>query len=111
VGVTPSDIPTQVPHADSFVSTSIQTFLALDDLQNSLKWKWWAKGGGYRSDKAREALMELWKCFWQTCRLFGMGPDAVKRIYIAKNEVNFKRQEQGYNEDTKTEADNLALKV
>jgi hypothetical protein len=92
-----------------FASISIRTFLALDDVQNSLKWKWWATGGGLKEERAREAVVELWRCFEGWCSLFEMGFDAVKALYIAKNEVNFRRQKQGYNEDTKTEADNEAL--
>ena len=42
--------------------------------------------------------------------IFDMDLDAVKRLYTAKNKVNFLRQERGYNEDTKTEEDNLSLK-
>lgn len=84
-------------------------FLALDDLQNSLKWKWWARGGGYKPERAREAVLALWKCFGDGCGHFGLGLQTLKKIYIAKNELNFRRQDQGYDEDTKTEDDNRTL--
>lgn len=102
---------TQALFAVSFDECAIRTFLALDELQNSVKWKWWAKGGGYKEDKAREAVMALWKCFWTACDLFSMDFSDVKRIYIAKNQVNFERQRQNYNEDTKTEEDNRAIRA
>jgi len=108
-GIATSQIPEAFRGEGSFSSIAIRTFLALDDLQNALKWKWWAKGGGYKEDKAREAVLELWKCFWELCGLADMNQETVKKIYVAKNEVNFKRQDRHYNEDTKTEADNLAL--
>lgn len=95
----------------SFQECAINTFLALDELQNSLKWKWWAKGGGFKPDKARDAVLDLWKSFVLTCGLFGLEFAEVKGIYVQKNRVNFQRQDHDYNEDTKTEADNLAIKV
>ncbi len=95
----------------SVQSCAVRSFLALDDLQNSVKWKWWAKGGGYKEEKAKEAVLELWRCFGEACGLQSMSFETVKEIYIAKNRVNFERQDRHYNEDTKTEHDNRALKI
>lgn len=112
VELTPEEaMESAFPEGQDFASLSIRTFLGLDELQNSVKWKWWAKGGGFKEEKARAAVIELWKCFHGWCSLFEMRPDAVKALYVAKNEVNFRRQEEGYNEDTKTEADNQALGI
>ncbi len=101
----------EVRRESSLQTCTVRTFLALDSLQNSLKWKWWAKGGGYKEDKAREAVVELWRCFGEACGLQSMEFRTVKDIYIAKNRVNFERQDRHYNEDTKTEHDNEALEV
>lgn len=95
----------------SLQSCAVRSFLALDELQNSVKWKWWAKGGGYKADMAREAVQELWRCFGEACGLQSMTFEMVKEIYVAKNRLNFERQDRQYNEDTKTEHDNQALKV
>jgi dimeric dUTPase (all-alpha-NTP-PPase superfamily) len=113
VGVEPHQVPvvTAVTNGDSFCTCAMRTFLALDDLQSSLKWKWWAKGGGFKPDKARDAVMGLWHRFMENCALFGLDPQSLKKIYLAKNEVNIARQNQQYNEDTKTEEDNQALEV
>jgi dimeric dUTPase (all-alpha-NTP-PPase superfamily) len=113
VGVEPHQVPgaSGVTTGDTFCACALRTFLALDDLQSSLKWKWWAKGGGFRPDKAMDAVQELWHCFAEYCRLFGLDPQTLKKIYLAKNQVNFMRQNQHYNEDTKTEEDNQALEV
>ncbi|MCE5336639.1 MAG: hypothetical protein LLG06_18835, partial [Desulfobacteraceae bacterium] len=81
------------------------------ELQNSLKWKWWAKGGGFKPEKARGAVLDLWTGLAQMCALFDLGFEDVKRIYIAKNRVNFERQNRNYNEDTKTEEDNLSIRA
>jgi dimeric dUTPase (all-alpha-NTP-PPase superfamily) len=95
----------------TFDSCAIQAFLGLDALQNSLKWKWWAKGGGYKPEKARDAILALWGALARICAIFALDFEELKRIYIEKNKVNFQRQNQNYNEDTKTEADNFAIRV
>jgi dimeric dUTPase (all-alpha-NTP-PPase superfamily) len=111
VALAPEEVRADATDVISFPEAALRTFLALDALQNSIKWKWWAKGGGYKETMARHAVLELWQCFDTLCRLFAMDFDTVKRLYVAKNAVNFKRQDAGYNEDTKTEADNEAIKV
>lgn len=105
----PAQLPPPAGRAESFEACVLEAFLALDDLRNCVKWKWWAKGGGYRQEAAREAVLELWRRFHELCALFDMDLEAVKTIYIAKNQVNFQRQDQQYNEDTKTEQDNQAI--
>jgi dimeric dUTPase (all-alpha-NTP-PPase superfamily) len=89
----------------------VDMFLGMDRLQNSVKWKWWAKGGGYKPEMAREACHSLWMAFGAICGRFELDFDTMKRVYIEKNEVNFRRQDAQYNEDTKTEADNEAIRV
>jgi dimeric dUTPase (all-alpha-NTP-PPase superfamily) len=113
VGVEPQQIPssTTLPKSDNFASWALHLFLALDDLQNSLKWKWWAKGGGFKPDRARTAVLALWDNFAGCCTLFDLDFPSLKKIYLAKNQVNFRRQNQRYNEDTKTEDDNQALEI
>jgi dimeric dUTPase (all-alpha-NTP-PPase superfamily) len=113
VGVEPHQIPLFAGAVDggTFCTCAMRTFLALDDLQSSLKWKWWAKGGGFKPDKARDAVLVLWQCFAEHCVLFALDFQTLKKIYMAKNQINFKRQDQHYNEDTKTEEDNQALGV
>jgi dimeric dUTPase (all-alpha-NTP-PPase superfamily) len=110
-GIEPAQVVLDRTEGTSLTDCAMETFLALDALQNSVKWKWWAKGGGFREHLAKTAVLELWKCFAQLCALFDMDLPTVKRIYIAKNEVNFRRQEQNYNEETKTEEDNVNLPV
>jgi dimeric dUTPase (all-alpha-NTP-PPase superfamily) len=113
VGVNPDEIPpfSAHPDGDSFEACAILAFLALDELQGSLKWKWWAKGGGYKPEKAKSALLELWDVLFRTCAVFGLDFDDFKKIYIAKNRINFERQRKNYNEDTKTEDDNRSIPV
>ncbi|MDY0042201.1 MAG: dUTP diphosphatase [Desulforhabdus sp.] len=110
VAVEPFELPQASIHNTTFDRCVIAAFLALDELQNSIKWKWWAKGGGYQPHRAKQAVLDLWQRFAELCFLFAMDMETVRRIYTAKNEVNFKRQDQNYSEDTKTEQDNEALK-
>lgn len=93
----------------SFYPVVIASFLALDELQNSVKWKWWAKGGGFKREKARNSVGALWSCFQSLCTLFDMNGDKVKKIYMDKNRVNFMRQAKGYDEDKKSEEDNESI--
>jgi dimeric dUTPase (all-alpha-NTP-PPase superfamily) len=111
VAIDPAEVTIRAVNGVSFDDCVLKTFLALDTLQNSVKWKWWAKGGGYKEDQARQGVLQLWKCFEEMCAVFSMDFDAVKRVYMAKNALNFKRQDQSYNEETKTEADNQALEI
>ncbi|MCU0586598.1 MAG: dUTPase [Syntrophobacteraceae bacterium] len=111
VEIQPTEVGMDRPPSggEDFSACVVRCFLALDELQNSLKWKWWAKGGGFKEDRAREAVLHLWSCFQEACAFFRMGFDQLKSIYVAKNRINFQRQDQHYNEDTKTEADNQSL--
>lgn len=113
IGIDPQQVPLSVTatEGDTFRCCALRTFLALDDLQNSLKWKWWAKGGGFKPDRAREAVLALWQHFAENCALFDMDSSTLKKIYISKNQVNFMRQNQHYNEDTKTEDDNQSIEI
>jgi dimeric dUTPase (all-alpha-NTP-PPase superfamily) len=113
VGIGPEDLPSfEAPrNGATFETCAISAFLAIDELQNSLKWKWWAKGGGFKPDKASRALLDMWEALALTCAVFGLGFADLKKIYVEKNRINFERQRQNYNEDTKTEADNLSIRA
>jgi dimeric dUTPase (all-alpha-NTP-PPase superfamily) len=113
VGVGPEDVPSfsAQENGATFETCAILAFLGIDELQNSLKWKWWAKGGGFKPQMARSAILDLWNAIACICAVFSLGFPELKEIYIAKNRINFERQRQNYNEDTKTEADNLSIKV
>jgi hypothetical protein len=112
VGVEPQDISPFTPqNGASFENCAIHAFLGIDELQNSLKWKWWAKGGGFKPERAKNAVLDLWDSLFCTCSVFGLDFPELKKIYVAKNRINFERQRQNYNEDTKTEADNLSIEM
>jgi len=113
VGVEPEDVPpfSASEKGASFETCAIMAFLGIDELQNSLKWKWWAKGGGFKPERATSAILDIWRALACMCAAFNLGFPELKKIYAAKNRINFERQRQNYNEDTKTEADNLSIQV
>ena len=113
VGVGPENLPSfDAPRNEtSFETCALRAFLAIDELQNSLKWKWWAKGGRFEPEKATRAILDMSKALTFTCAVCGLGFAELKNIYVAKNRINFERQRQNYNEDTKTEADNLSIRA
>lgn len=92
------------------ISESI--FVYLDILQNSVKWKWWADGGGFKKDKAAGAIIVLWVMLGALAKNYtDLDFHGLKEAFRAKCAVNHARQDNGYNEDTKTEADNQALDI
>ena len=112
VGVKPEEISlSPSKNGASFETCVIQAFLGIDELQNSLKWKWWAKGGGFKPQQARSSVIDLWRSFSCLCGVFNLDFCELKKIYVAKNKVNFERQRLNYNEDSKTETDNLSIEA
>ena len=113
VGVEPEDVPpfSAPENGASFETCAIMAFLGIDELQNSLKWKWWAKGGGFKPERATSAILDLWRALACMCAVFNLGFPELKKIYAAKNRINFERQRKNYNEDTKTETDNLSISI
>lgn len=88
---------------------ALQMFLSLNDLMNATKWKWWAAGGGYDNEAAQIVVASLWCQWFMYVRYADMSLEQVYELYMAKNKVNFERQDNGYNEDTKTEDDNQRI--
>ncbi len=113
VGVEPGEIPPFRfdANGESFEACALRAFLGLDDLQSSLKWKWWAKGGGFKPERAKSAILDLWDVVSRICAVFALDFQELKKIYIAKNRINFERQSNNYNEDTKTEDDNRSIRI
>jgi len=115
-GVTPEDAlecrdSTDMSHPPLVLN--LKLFETISLLQDSVKWKWWADGQGFYPEKAKDATIMLWTIFWSLCStpLVDLSFQTMVDIYHQKNKVNFDRQENGYNVDTKTEADNLAIRI
>jgi dimeric dUTPase (all-alpha-NTP-PPase superfamily) len=82
---------------------------AMDDesreLRDELLWKWWSKDTLNMQNIRVEIIDQLH--FWISLAMVaGMDADKVYDIYVKKNEVNIKRQENDYSKASKTEDDN-----
>jgi dimeric dUTPase (all-alpha-NTP-PPase superfamily) len=67
------------------------------ELTDSVPWKWWARYQKFDEQNARVEVVDLFHFLISLAQVLGMSADDVFNAYIKKNEVNFKRQEAGYN--------------
>jgi dimeric dUTPase (all-alpha-NTP-PPase superfamily) len=95
------------------VNEWLQKYLdALEDecreLREELLWKWWSKDTLDMQNIRVEIIDQLH--FWLSLALAaGLDAKKIHDIYMQKNAVNFKRQEENYSKTTKTEADNKSI--
>jgi dimeric dUTPase (all-alpha-NTP-PPase superfamily) len=68
----------------------------LAELTDSVPWKWWAKYQNFDQQNARVEVVDLFHFLISAAQVLGMSADDVFQAYLKKNEVNFKRQETGY---------------
>jgi dimeric dUTPase (all-alpha-NTP-PPase superfamily) len=66
------------------------------ELTDSVPWKWWAKYQKFDAQNARVEVVDLFHFLISLAQVLGMSSDDVFAAYVKKNEVNFKRQEEGY---------------
>ena len=68
------------------------------ELTDSVPWKWWAKYQKFDEQNARVEVVDLFHFLISMAQVLGMSADDVFNAYLKKNEVNFKRQADGYSE-------------
>lgn len=73
------------------------------ELTDSVPWKWWARYQTFDAQNARVEVVDLFHFLISLAQVLGMSAEDVFQAYVKKNEVNFKRQETGY--DRKDEQD------
>ena len=66
------------------------------ELTDSVPWKWWAKYQKFDAQNARVEVVDLFHFLISLAQVLGMSSDDVFNAYVKKNEVNFKRQDEGY---------------
>jgi dimeric dUTPase (all-alpha-NTP-PPase superfamily) len=66
------------------------------ELTDSVPWKWWAKYQKFDEQNAKVEVVDLFHFLISLAQVLGMSADDVFNAYVKKNEVNFKRQETGY---------------
>jgi dimeric dUTPase (all-alpha-NTP-PPase superfamily) len=79
------------------------------ELSEEIPWKWWSKQE-LDLDAIRVEIVDLLH-FWISLALAsGLDAREVHRLYVLKNDVNIRRQENGYDASTKTGRDDLHVK-
>jgi dimeric dUTPase (all-alpha-NTP-PPase superfamily) len=66
------------------------------ELTDSVPWKWWAKYQKFDEQNARVEVVDLFHFLISMAQVLGMSANDVYDAYVKKNEVNFKRQKDGY---------------
>jgi dimeric dUTPase (all-alpha-NTP-PPase superfamily) len=66
------------------------------ELTDSVPWKWWAKYQKFDDQNARVEVVDLFHFLISLAQVLGMTADDVFQAYVRKNEVNFRRQDNGY---------------
>jgi dimeric dUTPase (all-alpha-NTP-PPase superfamily) len=71
---------------------------------DSLNWKWWKKDKD-DWDNAKVELVDMLHFWVSMCTIAGMDAEEVMTLYFKKNDLNFKRQNEGYKEGTYQKVD------
>ena len=71
---------------------------------DSLNWKWWKKDED-DWDNAKVELVDMLHFWVSMCTIAGMDAAEVMNLYFKKNDLNFKRQDEGYQEGTYQKVD------
>ena len=79
------------------------------ELTDSVPWKWWAKYQTFDKQNARIEVVDLFHCLISLAQVLGMSAEDVYKMYLAKNKVNFQRQDSGYT--VKDENDNRNITI
>lgn len=79
------------------------------ELTDSVPWKWWARYQKFDKQNARVEVVDLFHFLISAAQVLGMEADDVFQLYLKKNQVNFERQQSGY--QVKDEQDNRNLVV
>jgi len=68
------------------------------ELTDSVPWKWWAKYQTFDKQNARVEIVDILHFLVSAAQVVGLSAEDVYNAYMAKNKVNFERQESGYTE-------------
>ena len=66
------------------------------ELQRTTNWKWWKTPTEFNGAEAREELIDIWHFVVQASLELNLSPDDIVTEYKRKNEINRKRQRNGY---------------
>jgi len=68
----------------------------LAELVDCVPYKWWAKYQKFDDQNIRVELIDILHFWISLCQVAGLSADDVFKAYLAKNAVNFARQDSGY---------------
>jgi dimeric dUTPase (all-alpha-NTP-PPase superfamily) len=77
------------------------------ELTNSVPWKWWAKYQKYDEQNVRVEIVDILHFLISLAQVAGMSADDVFQAYCKKNEVNFRRQESGYQVKDESDSEHI----
>ncbi len=66
------------------------------ELQRTTNWKWWKTPTAFNDIQAKEELIDIWHFVVQASIELNLTPDDILKEYKRKNEINKKRQKNGY---------------
>ena len=66
------------------------------ELQRTTNWKWWKTQIPFNVVDAREELIDIWHFVVQASLELNLTPNDIVEEYKRKNEINRKRQKNGY---------------
>ena len=66
------------------------------ELQRTTNWKWWKTPTEFDKKEAREELIDIWHFVVQASLELNLTTDDILNEYKKKNEINKKRQQDGY---------------
>jgi dimeric dUTPase (all-alpha-NTP-PPase superfamily) len=80
----------------------------ISELVDSTNWKWWrTKVDLFDEQNLRVELVDILHFWVSACQVMGLEAEDVHRMYMQKNAINRKRQDEGYLE--KDESDNRSI--
>jgi len=68
------------------------------ELTDCVPWKWWAKYQKYDKQNARVEIVDILHFLISAAQVVGLSAEDIYNAYMAKNKVNFQRQDSGYTE-------------
>ena len=80
----------------------------IDELKADLLWKWWSKDT-IDLQNIRVELVDILHFLVSAMLCAGLSAEEAYDIYVKKHSVNVMRQETGYSQANKTEADNRSI--
>jgi len=81
----------------------------ISELVDSTNWKWWrSKVDLFDDQNLKVELVDILHFWVSACQVMGLSAEDVHRMYMQKNAVNRKRQDEGYL--VKDETDNRSIK-